>query len=206
MISLLDRDRQWFKSKIGLAADETPRDISFCSHAILEPGEAFVVADATLDERFADNPLVTGEAGVRFYAGIPLVTKDGDAIGTLCAIDRIPRQITPNQIQALRVAASSVMLLMEKRSADSRLRLLELVAIHASDGFIILELDDSGISQAAYVNQAFTQLTGYEQHEVKTSALWNMMRSATFAKDSSDASTRQLGETVIDIALRARMA
>ncbi|RMF98065.1 MAG: sensor domain-containing diguanylate cyclase [Gammaproteobacteria bacterium] len=91
LVSLVDQDRQWFKSRTGLAASETPRDISFCGHAICGE-EILVVRDARLDERFHDNPLVAGEPGIRFYAGCPLHAPDGLRVGTLCLIDRQPRE------------------------------------------------------------------------------------------------------------------
>jgi phosphoribosyl 1,2-cyclic phosphodiesterase/GAF domain-containing protein len=101
LVSLVDRDRQWFKSCIGLDAKETPRDMAFCAHAILKD-EVLIVPDAFLDPRFADNPLVTGESHVRFYAGCPLKLPDGNVMGTLCLIDTRPRQLDDRKINLLR--------------------------------------------------------------------------------------------------------
>lgn len=99
LVSLIDRDRQWFKSHHGLEARETPRDLAFCTHAILGDG-ALMVSDAFLDDRFADNPLVRGPPNVRFYAGVPLQF-NGLPIGTLCVIDHVPRTLGPSQLDAL---------------------------------------------------------------------------------------------------------
>ncbi len=92
LVSLVDTDRQWFKSRVGLDSTQTAREMVFCAHTILE-NKPLVVADATLDARFADNPLVTGEPGIRFYAGAPLVTRSGFALGTLCVIEVQPREL-----------------------------------------------------------------------------------------------------------------
>ena len=100
LISLVDADRQWFKARKGIAVMQTSRAVSFCSHAIEQRG-LFIVQDAREDERFRDNPLVTGGPFVRFYAGAPLLTRDGDALGTLCVIDCVPRTLTPSQGEAL---------------------------------------------------------------------------------------------------------
>lgn len=115
LISIVDRDRQWFKSRVGLDAAETSRDLAFCAHAILEPEHLLVVPDATVDARFSENPLVTGDPNIRFYAGAPLVTSTGNALGTICVIDRTPRDLTPDQHAALRALAVQVMALLELR-------------------------------------------------------------------------------------------
>jgi GGDEF domain-containing protein len=114
LVSLIDRDRQWFKSQQGLAASQTPRDISFCSHAI-EQSEPLIVSDATLDPRFADNPFVTGEPHIRFYIGVQLVDRNGFNLGTICCIDSKPRTPTPAQIAILQDLARVVVDGLEMR-------------------------------------------------------------------------------------------
>ncbi|GAB3245032.1 sensor domain-containing diguanylate cyclase [Chitinimonas naiadis] len=114
-ISLIAAERQWLKSKVGLDASEMAREFSFCSHAILNPGEVMVVNDATHDHRFQANPMVLGDPHIRFYAGAPLVTAEGEALGTICVVDRIPRKIDAREQAALQALSRQVMAQLELR-------------------------------------------------------------------------------------------
>jgi GAF domain-containing protein len=114
MLSLVDDHRQWFKSAVGVQIRETPREISFCARAI-QQSELFIVNDALEDERFRENPLVTGEPHVRFYAGAPLITEEGYALGTLCVIDRQARELDQDQKEALGALARLTLRQMELR-------------------------------------------------------------------------------------------
>ncbi|MEQ8551185.1 MAG: ATP-binding protein [Cyclobacteriaceae bacterium] len=122
LISLVDETRQWFKSHHGMASSETPRDYSFCAHAINEPEDVFIIEDSRQDIRFSDNPLVTNEPHVIFYAGVPLVTNKGFSLGTLCVIDNKPKLLNEGQMKSLRTLAHQVIKLLELRKNE---RLLE---------------------------------------------------------------------------------
>jgi signal transduction histidine kinase len=140
LISLIDEHRQWFKSRVGLEASETPRDMAFCAHAILpNPGQAMVVGDALEDIRFADNPLVTDDPRIRFYAGAPLMAPGNCMLGTLCVIDRKPRRLDAGQIAALEALARQVTTRLELHAAQKSLALRnrELEALHAENNQFI---------------------------------------------------------------------
>ena len=122
LISLVDSDRLYFLAHAGLDVQEVPSERSLCNYAILTPNGLLEVCDASCDPRFADSPLVTGPPGIRFYAGAPLVTVDGDAIGTLCVIDRQPRVLTESQRVALESLAQLTMQLLESRRRERALQ------------------------------------------------------------------------------------
>lgn len=121
MLTLVDSDRQWFKARRGIAADGSPRDISFCGHAIQEPDAPFIVEDTSVDPRFADNPLVKGDPNIGFYAGVPIVTGKGHAIGTICVADTAPRHLEPEQVEALQGIGRQAAALLELRRHSNRL-------------------------------------------------------------------------------------
>lgn len=115
LVSLVDEDRQWFKSAYGMQVRETRRDIAFCSRAIERPDEFMIVEDAAADERFCNNPLVLKDPNIRFYAGKPIVTHDGFALGTLCVIDRKPRRLATHQFDALQALSGTVSAILDER-------------------------------------------------------------------------------------------
>ena len=147
LITLVDADRQWFKSKIGISATETSRSISFCSHAIQQTG-LYIVADAASHETFRENPFVTGDPNIRFYAGAPLITPEGQALGTLCVIDSVPRTLTPAQIDALEALKRQV-----QAQLELRVNLLEL-------GKALAQRDRAEAEQRALIGRLQASLDG----------------------------------------------
>jgi len=162
LISLIDAERQWFKANLGLpGATETSRDLAFCAHAVLGD-ELFEVDDAALDPRFADNPLVAGQPGIRFYAGAPLRLDDGSRIGTLCVIDREPRHLNDTQREVLRCLARAASLALEARRERLHLARAETILRHSADAIV-------GVSTTGTVvrwNPAAARLFGYAEHEM----------------------------------------
>ena len=172
LISLIDSDRQWFKSRVGLDAPETHRDMAFCSHAILDTG-LFEIGDTLEDERFRDNPLVTGDPRIRFYAGTPLVTGDGQALGTLCVIDTKPRELSPAQKKALATLGRQVMRQIDLRllaARESQLNLkltsqarFQKVLLHNATAAVI-SITAHGVVSS--FNPAAENLLGFRADEV----------------------------------------
>jgi PAS domain S-box-containing protein len=179
VMSLLDADRQWFKSKVGLEGTETPRDVSFCAHAIMRSG-LFLVEDATQDERFAANPRVVGAPHIRFYAGMPLVTPEGLAIGTICVMDTKPRRLTPEQIESLRTLAHQVMAQLELRrnlnalSSAQAERQQTKAALEVSEAFFLTLVENlpqnifrkDVAGRFTFANQRFCQALGKPLSEI----------------------------------------
>ncbi len=180
LVSLVDRDRQWFMSRVGLDVMETPRDVSFCGHAILD-SELMVINDARKDARFADNPLVTGEPRIRFYAGAPLATADGQNLGTLCVIDKVERTLSEGQAEALRALSRQVIAQLELRRhmaaqerhrralEESRLALKEANA-HLHDA--TLTDDVSGFRNTRFLHQFLDRNLGEEARRDKLSLVF----------------------------------
>lgn len=185
LVSLVDETRQWFKSRHGLDAEFTSREVSFCGHVVADDAP-LVVTDACADERFADNPLVTGDPRVRFYAGYPLRTQSGHVMGTLCAIDHEARTLDPAQLEVLRILASQAVQLLELRQASAEL-LAERGALLAakravsaqrarlttildglSDG--IVEQNEAG--EVTFCNPAALAIFGVEPAELQGSCEW----------------------------------
>ncbi len=162
-LTFIDSNRQWFKSRVGLQASETPRDVSFCGHAILG-SELFVVEDALSDARFQGNPFVVGNPNIRFYAGMPLLTETGLALGTLCVIDSAPRTLNVQQRAALGVLANSAMRVLKLRQ-DVRVAVFARAVDMASDGVTISNAAGGELT-IMYANEGFLELTGYAYVEV----------------------------------------
>jgi len=162
VISFVDEKRQWFKSTIGLNIKETSRDISFCGHAINQPNDIFIVADARVDERFSDNPLVIGDPNIVFYAGIPLIDENSFALGTLCVIDSSPKTLNENQKSALQVLARNVSLLLSTKKKNLELRnektfFLEAIN-YTSPFFLMIDFNNTIIEFGHNCYKAITEI------------------------------------------------
>ena len=161
LVSLVDAQRQWFKSKVGLNAQQTCRDVAFCAHAILQD-EILIVEDALKDERFATNPLVTSDPHIRFYAGVPLITRNGLALGTLCVIDYKPRSLSDEQCKALQTIAHQVLTQLELRAS---LKILKGVLAERRR---MEEAAQKAREAAEAANRAKSEFLAMMSHEIRT--------------------------------------
>lgn len=183
ILGFIDSERHWFKSAVGVGGiRQSPREASFCGHAILEPGKMLVIPDVLNDRRFADNPIVAAPPHVRFYAGMPLVSADDHALGTLCIIDVVPRTFDEEQCETLVHLGRQAQTLLEYRRTISRLRFFESAIANTQDSVLIYKAADSheaGSVRPVYVNAAFRRVTGYGLTEVQDS-------SRGFSESASD--------------------
>jgi PAS domain S-box-containing protein len=192
IITLIDEHRQWFKAKTGLTIKETHRDLSFCAHAI-HHDDIMIVNDTLADERFSDNPLVTGDPNIRFYAGMPLVARNGHKLGTLAVIDKRPRSLSEQQLGHLRILGKQVMNMLDLRSTiaelqqtnrkiadvvEEKTKEVRDVFERVSDAFIAVDRN----WQVTYINELAAQITGRKRHEILGNNLWTSFPEA-FSSD-----------------------
>jgi PAS domain S-box-containing protein len=192
LISLIDEKRQWFKSKVGLDVEETPRAVSFCQHAIMDD-KYFEVEDATKDIRFEDNEFVTAEPNIRFYGGYPLIDPSGYALGTLCVLDRTTNQLSPKQRRALELLAQEATALIvdhrQQKEFDNFDKLFDistdLICIIGLDGFF------------KKVNPMFEQLLGWGAQDLKVKSLYDLIHPEDLEKSRFEIAKLGKGENTI---------
>jgi PAS domain S-box-containing protein len=199
LISLIDKNRQWFKSKKGVDANETSRDLAFCQHAIMDTA-IFEVEDASKDERFRENELVTGDPNIRFYAGSPLVDPDGYALGTLCVIDGKPRKLTADQKRALQLLGQEVMTLIIERRQKEELRNFEklfqlsndLLFVGGTDGFF------------KKVNPAFEKVLGWNNEYLLNTSTFEFIHPDDIAATQNELEKLGKGGSTLNYVQRFR--
>ncbi len=208
LISLIDQQRQWIKSRVGLNVTETSRDIAFCAHAILQPNSLLEVQDTQLDERFSGNPLVLESPNIRFYAGAPLIATNGHALGTLCVIDHVPRKLTEAQRAALVVLSRAIVQQIELRrrlqrvknstglllSQNSRLEAqIEIGAATLEDEVVMH--NESELLSRQILDRALDGVINLDQHGRVT--YWNSEAERIFGYSSEHAHSRDIIELIL---------
>ena len=200
LVSLVDKNRQWFKAKKGLSAQETSRDIAFCSHAILQ-SEPLIIENALQDERFKDNPLVSDGPLIRFYAGAPLITPDGQKLGTLCVIDTEPRKLAQHQIKAIETLSQHVIHLMELRSMYQKSITLnqELIDKNAA----MLEMSEHNKRFLANINHEMrtplNAISGFSKQLIKRISKLELPDYVSEGLDSIQVASKHLHNLISDV-------
>jgi PAS domain S-box-containing protein len=197
LISLLDEKRQWFKSRVGLEVEQTPRDLAFCKHTILGD-EMFQVKDATMDERFRNNDLVTGDPNIRFYAGFPLIDPDGYALGSLCVIDRVPRALTEPQERALKLLAEQITTLIVERKEKEHLANFQKL-FNLSDDLVCIGGFDGYFKS---INPAFSKMLGYDESYLLKTPVLQMVHPADVRRTNEEAVALRRGEISVNFTNR----
>jgi len=198
LITLVDSDRQWFKSKVGVTVAETSRDIALCAHAIVED-DLLIVPDASLDKRFARNPLVRSHPRIRFYAGAPLISRKRHALGTLCVIDRVPRKLSKDQLEALRALSRQVMAQLESRR---EIKHLQRELQHRSRDYAAL---NKKLNQANARKRAYEEAFRRVRHEIRATnkAILNLADQSIAAAPACKGplkSIRNLAQSLLELA------
>ncbi len=199
LITLLDEERQWFKSNLGLSVGETARELSFCQYTIMEPG-FFEIEDAICDERFYQNPLVTGEPHIRFYAAYPLIDGEGYALGTLCVIDQKPRRLTMAQQRALYLLTEELVELIRQRREKQELENLEKLFRLSNDLICLARID--GFFKK--LNPPFVSLLGWDLDYLQTHSFFEFIHPDDIAITENEIAKLAAGEQTINFVHRFR--
>lgn len=199
LVSLIDENRQWFKSRFGLEEQETFRDLSFCQYTIMSPG-LFEVKDTRVDERFRYNKLVTGAPNVRFYAGYPLIDKEGYALGTLCVIDKVPNQLTVKQKRSLQLLAQEVTSLIIDRREKQELRHFERIFKLSSE--MICVADDNGLFKK--VNPAFADILGWDAGFLLQTSFFDLIHAEDLDKTRDQIDQLAKGQQTVRVVYRCQ--
>jgi len=197
LISLIDEKRQWFKSKVGLLVNETSRDFAFCQYTIMDTA-IFEVEDASIDGRFKDNPLVTGDPNIRFYAGFPLVDPAGFALGTLCVIDKRPKILTDDQKEGLQLLAAEVIGLIVERRKKEELKHFEKLFLVSNDLVFIGGMD--GFFKK--INPAFQRILGWDEQYLLNTSTFELIHPDDIQRTENEFPKLAKGEPTVNFIQR----
>ncbi|QMW04457.1 PAS domain S-box protein [Spirosoma foliorum] len=199
LVTLLDKERQWFKSQIGIDGSETSRDVSFCQHAILDT-TILEIEDATTDVRFKENPFVTAEPNIRFYAGYPLTDPDGYALGSLCVLDQTPRKLTDSQQKALTILGEMATSLIVEHRQKQELAYFENLFTLSNDLIFVAGID----GYLKKINPAFQQLLGWDERYLLSTSFFELVHPDDRLATEQEISQLAAGNTAINFTHRFR--